>query len=144
VEACELFAFVQEPDGQQDESRGAAEATLSFRQAAEVRIIAAALWEGTGGARSVRVPIRLTAPQPGPVWVTVKTVHGTALSPSDYKATTKTVRFAPGQTQVHVSIPIVTDSRDELDERFYVRGIEVSGGGSFAWTSAPVRIRDDD
>jgi hypothetical protein len=144
VETCELFAFVQEPDGQQDESRGSARAALSFRRAAEVRIIATALWEGTGGRRSVRVPLRLTAPQPRPVWVTVRTVHGTALAPSDYTTTQTTVRFAAGQTQAHVSVPIVTDRRDELEERFYVRGVEVSGGGSFAWTSAAVRIIDDD
>jgi len=144
VAACELFAFVQEPDGQQDESRGAAHATLSFRRAAEVRIIATTVWEGTGGTQSAVVPLRLTAPQPRAVWVTVRTVHGTALSPSDYTFTQKTVRFATGQTRARVSIPIVTDGRDELDERFYVRGVEVSGGGSFTWASAAVRIADDD
>jgi hypothetical protein len=144
VEACELFAFVQEPDGQQDESRGAASAPLSFRSAAVVRIMATTVWEGTGGTRSARVPLRLTAPQTGPVWVTVRTVNGTAAAPSDFAFTRATVRFAPGQTLAHVVVPIVTDTRDEPDERFFVRGVSVSGGGSFAWTSAAVQIRDND
>jgi hypothetical protein len=144
VAACELSAFVQESDGQQDESRGSAQAPLAFRAAPEVRIIATTVWEGTGGTRSARVPIRLTAPQPRAVWVTVRTVNGTATAPSDFAFTKATVRFAPGQTLAHVAVPIVTDARDEPDERFFVRGVSVSGGGSFAWTSAAVQIRDND
>ncbi|MEJ7583132.1 MAG: Calx-beta domain-containing protein [Acidimicrobiales bacterium] len=113
VEACEVVAFVQEDDGNQDLSRGEASAALSFHATFGVEIRATTVREGTGGVRKAWIPIVLTSPSASAVYVTVRTVNGTGGAPSDFAFTRATLRFEPGQTVRRLPVPIVTDSRDE-------------------------------
>jgi hypothetical protein len=54
------------------------------------------------------------------VTVDYATADGTATAPADYTAAANTLTFAPGVTNLPVSVPVVGDTLDELDETFTV------------------------
>lgn len=73
---------------------------------------------GFGGGSQVPFTITLANPTNLPVTVSYATSNGTALSGSDYTATTGTVTFAPGETTKTVIVFALGDNRYELDETF--------------------------
>ncbi|MEV0568030.1 Calx-beta domain-containing protein [Dactylosporangium sp. NPDC050588] len=64
--------------------------------------------------------VSLSGPPASPVSASYATADGTATAGADYTAGGGTVTFAPGQTSRPVTVPIVNDAVDELDETFTV------------------------
>jgi aryl-phospho-beta-D-glucosidase BglC (GH1 family) len=62
--------------------------------------------------------LTLSAPSTQPVTVTYATADGTAKQGTDYIATGGSLTFAPGQTQLTINVPIVTDPTNTTDETF--------------------------
>ena len=48
------------------------------------------------------------------------TANGTATQPADYTTTSGTLTFTPGQVTKTISVPVVGDALDEIDETFVV------------------------
>jgi aryl-phospho-beta-D-glucosidase BglC (GH1 family) len=78
--------------------------------------------------------VTLGAPSTQAVTVAYATADGTATQGMDYVATSGTLTFAPGQTQMTVTVPILADSTNTTDETFFVvlqnalNGVIVGGG----------------
>ncbi|GAA1515156.1 Calx-beta domain-containing protein [Dactylosporangium maewongense] len=64
--------------------------------------------------------VSLSGPATSPVSVHYATADGTATAGADYTAGSGTVTFTPGQTSRPVTVPVVNDAVDELDESFTV------------------------
>lgn len=102
-------------------------------------------------AGSVTLTLQITTPTGAalscPVVVSYSTMAGTAAPGADYTEKTGVVTFAPGSasgsTQT-ITIPISSDTGNELDETFTVGLSNVTGGTVGATASATVTIVDDD
>lgn len=70
------------------------------------------------GTTDFNFTITLTGSTTLPVTITYSTVDGTAVAPGDYTATTGTVTFAPGETTKTVTVPVIRDLANEVDETF--------------------------
>ena len=75
--------------------------------------------------------------------VTVTTVQGTALAGKDYTATTKTITFSPGVTQLSFAVPIIGDKTIESTETFTVV-LSSASGATIARGTGTVTIVDND
>jgi hypothetical protein len=53
------------------------------------------------------------------VWVNFNTADGTAVAGGDYYATSQTIAFAPGQTRHTVTVPLVIQSKDGPNKKFF-------------------------
>ncbi|MFO0735214.1 MAG: Calx-beta domain-containing protein [Labilithrix sp.] len=86
------------------------------------------VYEGSGGAAVAALQVELVAPvgelvpraSGRTVEVDYTTLDGTATAPSDYAATSGTLRLAPGETTKTIAIDVVSDSSVEGDEAFEV------------------------
>src|SRR6056297_1807780 len=70
------------------------------------------------GAASAVFPINLSNPSADEVSVEYATADGTATAGGDYEAVAATAVFAPGETAVSVSVPVIDDGLDEGSESF--------------------------
>lgn len=75
--------------------------------------------EGSGGTKSAEFTVTLSAPSGRTVGLTCNTADGTARTPADYTAARINLSIPVGQTSAKFSVPITTDSTDEIDELFY-------------------------
>jgi urease beta subunit len=67
------------------------------------------------------------------VWVNFNTVDGTAIAGGDYYATSQTIRFAPGETRHKVTVPLVIQTKDGPDKKFF--GQISAPSGAAIWIS---------
>ena len=67
-------------------------------------------------AGTALVPVVLTAPSAFTITVAYATSNGTATVGSDYTSASGTLTFAPSQTSLNVSIPILNDATAEANE----------------------------
>ena len=74
--------------------------------------------EGNEGTTNASFTISLSQPSSQPISVEYSTVEGTAVAGIDYQETNGTVTFAPGETTQTVSVAVLGDTLDELDEAF--------------------------
>ncbi|HEX7878661.1 MAG TPA: Calx-beta domain-containing protein, partial [Candidatus Eisenbacteria bacterium] len=99
--------------------------------------------EGTGGATSVTLSVRLSPASGQTVSVDWATADDMATAPADYVASGAVLTFAPGDTVKTVTVSIVPDINNEPTEDFFVRLTNplhaVAGDGE-----AVVVILDDD
>jgi len=98
--------------------------------------------EGDGGG-SVRVVVTLSHPAEAPVGATFATVAESATAGVDYQPRSGTVTFPAGSVRQVVSIPLLGDRTDELDETFRFE-LTAPAGAKVADGSAVVTIADDD
>jgi hypothetical protein len=116
--------------------------------APELTILPATVPEGDGPG-VVTVPVRLSAPFPTAQVVVVATTRGVgpegATPGLDYEDREQPVRFAPGQVEAELPVPVLGDRLDEPDERFwvYLRASAVVREPP-EQTAVPVTIADDD
>jgi hypothetical protein len=75
--------------------------------------------QGTA-ATSAAFTVSLSAPATAPVAVTYSTADGTAQAGTDYQAVSGTLTFAPGQTQMTISVPVSPATQAEPDQTFFV------------------------
>jgi hypothetical protein len=74
--------------------------------------------EGNSGSTLAGFLVSLAPASAVTVTVDYSTADATALSGSDYTATTGTLTFTPGQTSQTVNVPVLGDGDDEPDETF--------------------------
>ncbi len=74
----------------------------------------------------------------------VTTMPGVAFARCDYATTVDTLRFAAGETQKTLTIPIVDDAHGEPDETVTVRLSNPTGAALGAQSSATLTIADND
>ena len=74
--------------------------------------------EGDSGTTNATFTVTLAPASGQNVSVNYATADGTATAPADYAATSGTLTFAPGQNTKTVTVPVVGDTLDELDETY--------------------------
>lgn len=99
--------------------------------------------EGTGGMSTAVFTVTLAPASSQPVTVDYATADGTAVTPADYTATSGPLTFAPGETEKTISVSIVADDVDELDETFFVHLSNASGATILIDTAVGTIIDDD-
>jgi len=87
--------------------------------------------------------VKLTEAASENVVVVYNTVNGTATAGSDYTATSGTLTFAPGVTEMLVTVQILGDNLDEADETFSLV-LSAPQNASIAAATAIGTILDDD
>lgn len=113
----------------------------------------ASITEGDSGTQNLNFTVTLSAASGQTVLVNAVTANGSATSPADYTATSKTLTFSPGGALTQTfSVPVKGDVLDEDSETFYVvlsspanavigRG---RASGTIADNDAPSAISVDD
>jgi ELWxxDGT repeat protein len=76
--------------------------------------------EGDTGSAPASLAITLSAASGFTITVPFSTADGTATAGTDYTAATGTLTFAPGTTSQNVSVPVLGDTLDELNETVLV------------------------
>ena len=74
--------------------------------------------EGDSGTQNATFTVTLAPTSGQNVSVNYATADGTATAPADYAATSGTLTFAPGQATKTVTVQVVGDTLDELDETY--------------------------
>jgi hypothetical protein len=78
------------------------------------------------------------------VYVNFATADGTATTAdNDYRATSGTLSFAPGQTTATISVVVVGDKKQESNESFFVN-LSGASNATIADAQAIGTILDDD
>ena len=99
--------------------------------------------EGNVGTRDAQFAVTLARPSGQPVTVRFATADGTARAPSDYRAVSGTLTFAPGETTKTIAVTIVGDRRVEPNETFFVR-LSAPVGAGLSREQATGTIANDD
>lgn len=103
--------------------------------------------EGNSGQANFVVDVTLSAPATTAVSVNYATANGTgsgaATAGSDYQSTTGMLTFAPGQTKLQVSVPVLGDTTVEANEAFSVK-LSAPTGATLAKAQATATITNDD
>ncbi|MDM9385690.1 PKD domain-containing protein [Chlorogloeopsis sp. ULAP01] len=99
--------------------------------------------EGHDGISYMNFTVSLNAQSEKTISVKYATADGTAIAGSDYLANSGTLTFAPGETTKTISVAIMGDRRDELNESFSINLGEAINA-TIADTTAVGTIVDDD
>jgi hypothetical protein len=99
--------------------------------------------EGNSGTVSAVFTVSLSAAFDQTVSVGYATANGSALSGSDYLATSGTLIFAPGETSKMFTVPVKGDSVVEPDEAFNVNLTNASGATIADGQGAGTIVNDD-
>jgi len=99
--------------------------------------------EGKRGTQQLTMKVKLSWVADHQVSLRFATVDGTALAKSDYKATSGTVTFQPGETTRTLSIAINGDPKREPNETFSV-GLSNVVGATISDGVAIATIVNDD
>lgn len=85
-----------------------------------VRIADASAGEGNAGSSNASFAVTLSASSPQTVLVSYSTSEGSASAGSDYTSASGTLTFPPGMVSRTAAVPVLGDTADEPNERFYV------------------------
>jgi hypothetical protein len=99
--------------------------------------------EGNSGTQNVTITVSLSKASTQVVTVDYTTANGSAVSPSDYVATSGRLTFNPGVTSLPVTVTVNGDTAFEIDEKFFLNLIRATN----ALAGDPqgvVTILDDD
>jgi hypothetical protein len=99
--------------------------------------------EGTGGTTNAVFTLSLSTASGRSLSVRAATANGTATQPGDYASRNQILTFPVGTTTQTFSVPIVTDSTDEVDETFVVN-LSNATNVTIADGQAAGAITDDD
>ncbi len=95
-------------------------ATVALEVLPRLAIADVTLIEGDSGTTAATFQVSLNAIFGKTVTVNYATANGTAMSGSDYQATSGLLTFAPGQLVQNVNVNVFGDSTIEPDETFFV------------------------
>jgi hypothetical protein len=95
------------------------------------------------GAGTASFTVSLSPARPASVAVSYATSNGTATAPGDYTSTSGVVTFTPGQTGRTVTVPIVDDAADEVNETFQLT-LSAPSGAALADPTGVGTIVDND
>ncbi len=99
--------------------------------------------EGDSGTTNLVYTVTLAPVSGRNVTVNYATANGTATQPADYTTTSGTLTFTAGQTTRTISVPVVGDTLDEVDETILVN-LTVPTNATIADTQGVGTITDDD
>ena len=99
--------------------------------------------EGNDGTKEANFTVSLSAISSKPVTVDFATGDNTAIAGFDYVAKSGTLTFAPGELSKNITVEIVGDLLDELDEVFALN-LSNPSNGTLANATALGAIADDD
>ena len=135
--ACDSPAAVCTADGK------ALSHTLSatVRGPVAVSVADARVREAAGATLDFAVSLSRAAA--GPVSVTWATADGSATAGSDYRAGQGKLRFAPGETEKTIPVPVLDDAHDEGEETMQLR-LTASSGAAIADGVATGTIENTD
>jgi large repetitive protein len=108
-----------------------------------VSVTSGFITEGCDGTSSLVFNVVLNRPAATPVSVNFTTADGTAQAGSDYRSTSGSVTFNPGQTTQPISVQVIGDSLVEPDETFQVN-LTSATGATIAVPSGTGTIFNDD
>lgn len=83
-------------------------------------VVSIAVAEGNSGESNAILTVMLSEISNQDVTVNYETVNGTALSDSDYTATTGALTFAAGETSQTINVSVLGDTTVESDENFTI------------------------
>ncbi|XHR83186.1 MAG: Calx-beta domain-containing protein [Gloeotrichia echinulata GP01] len=110
-------------------------------------ITSSTLAEGDSGSSTARLLVQLSYPSNRTVTVDYATLDGNgankAIAGSDYTATSGTLTFLPGTTELTVDIPILGDTNVESNESFFVN-LTNPNGAILATSQSTINILNDD
>jgi uncharacterized repeat protein (TIGR01451 family) len=130
-------------DDPDTEPAGDATATSVF-VAPDVAIDDVTVSEGDPGAAVEAVlTVTLSRPSNRAVTVAYETAAASALAGTDYESSAGELVFAPGETSQALTVPVLPDLLDELDETFTV-ALTSAAGGVLVDGEGLVTILDDD
>ncbi len=99
--------------------------------------------EGNSGTANANFAVTLSGAIDKIVTVRYATADGTATQPSDYTSASGTLTFFPGETSKTITVPVIGDSLDEVNETFTVV-LSAPTNASIADTTGIGTITDDD
>lgn len=99
--------------------------------------------EGNSGTTNAVFTVNLSAASTQTVTVNYATANDTATAGSDYTARSGTLTFAPGQTSLSVSVPVIGNTTPEATERFKVN-LSTAVNATIADSQAIGTIVDND
>ncbi len=99
--------------------------------------------EGTGAETPVTFVVTLARPSTRAVTVAYSTRNGTAKAPSDFRAASWTLSFAPGERSKSVTVTVIGDAAPEADESFTL-ALSSPSNASLANATATATITNDD
>ncbi len=80
--------------------------------------------EGNTGTVDAVFAVTLSGPSAQPVFVAFNTANNTATAGSDYNPTMGGFSFEPGQTSRTITVQVLGDTLDEVDETFFVNLVD--------------------
>jgi hypothetical protein len=99
--------------------------------------------EGNFGTTNAVFLVQMSRQEGSDVTVQFATANGSAVAGNDYTATSGILTFSPGETEKFVTVPILGDSIDEINENFFVN-LSTPVGTALFDAQAEGIIRDDD
>lgn len=110
-----------------------------------VSISDASITEGNPGGTSEAVfTVTVDGNDASPITVDFATADDSALAGLDYVQTSGQLTFAPGQTQLTINVPVITDSAAEGNEFFFVNLLNASSNTEILDAQGIATIIDDD
>ena len=103
----------------------------------------ASLAEGNSGSANMTFTVTLSAISSKTVTVNYATANGSALAPSDYKAASGVLSFAPGTATKTIEVPIVGNTIDSANKTFTIN-LSMPGNATLGTAEATGTIIDDD
>ena len=85
------------------------------------------------------IPVELSRPSSTPLTFGITATAGSAVPNADFRLVDNTVTFQPGQTTASVTIEVIGDKADELDETIVLE-FAPQAGASFAGIIPPVTV----
>ena len=107
-------------------------------------IVGATIEEGNAGSTQATLTVSLSSAASKVVSVNYSTKNGTAISGSDYTASSGTLSFAVGETSKTFTIPVIGDTTLEANESFTVSLSSPSNATLGTATDAQVMLSNDD
>ena len=117
-EADETFTLTLSSPVNAELGRAEATGTIVNDDTARLSVADARAEEGDGGTANIDFKVTLPAASDIQVTVAYATADATASAGTDYEATSGELRFAPGETELTVSVPARGDTTPEADETF--------------------------
>ncbi len=99
--------------------------------------------EGTGTTNNASFEVRLSNPSHQTITVAFATADGTATVGADYTATSGTITFNPGETTKSVTVALIGDNIDEVNETFVVN-LSNATNATITGAQGVATILDDD
>src|SRR5882672_3908920 len=117
--------------------------TLSLHDALPISINDVSVVEGNSGTTNAVLTVSLSAATAQTVTVNYATANGTATAGADYVSTNGTLTFLPGQTSQTITVAVLGDALDELDETILVN-LTAATNATISDGQGEVTILDDD